>query len=113
MPLYLYRCEAGHETERLVKGRNEDAIWCACGQSAQRQSVYTVGISGFSRAPIDQRQIKIGAYKEASAELEYKHSRQTNVDGSERPTPPLWQTAKREAKRLMNLGVKDSLDVRS
>ena len=54
----------------------------------------------------------MGAYNEASSELEYQHSRQTYVDGSLKPTPPLWQMAKREAKRLQSIGVKDSLDVR-
>ena len=111
MPLYEYSCPACGVFELLAK-RDETEVECACGEQAHRLSVYLVGVSGFARAPVNQREIKIGAFKEASAELEYAHSRQTNLDGSDRPPPPLWRTAKREAKRLEKLGVNDSLDVR-
>ena len=49
---------------------------------------------------------------EASQEVAYQQSRQTNVDGSEGQHPSLWKAAKREAKRLQKLGVKDSADLR-
>ena len=110
MPLYIYRCPAGHETE-LLRSRQTELVACACGEAASRQAVYPVGVSGFARTPVDQRVIKMGAYNEASAELDYQHRRRTNVDGSLRPSPPLWQTAKAEAKRLQKLGVKDSADL--
>ena len=85
---------------------------CACGQPAGRAAVYHVGVVGFARTPLDQRQIKMSAFNEASQEIEYAHSRATNVDGSLKPAPPLWQTAKAEAKRLQKLGVRDSEDLR-
>ena len=111
MPLYDYECPQDGVFEAWGH-RDEDTMLCACGETAVRLSVYRVGVSGFARTPVDQRQVKIGAFQEAGAELEYQHSRQTNVDGSLKPEPPLWQTAKREAKRLQKLGVNDSLDVR-
>ncbi len=39
MPLYDYRCEEGHVTERLTS-RDHEAIYCPCGKPAFRQSVY-------------------------------------------------------------------------
>ena len=76
-------------------------------------SVYAVNFSGYARPDVSQRQIKMGDFHEASAELEYAHSRRTNLDGSEAKAPSLWQAAKQEAKRLRRLGVKDSLDVKA
>ena len=111
MPLYDYRCPACGVFE--MRGRIEDEeVECACGQQAARLSVYEINFGGFARTPVDQREVRIGAYMEASQEVAHQHSRQTNVDGSEKPAPSLWQTARREAKRLQKLGVKDSLDVR-
>ena len=110
MPLYDYSCP-DHGVFEALGHRDEETLPCACGETAVRLSVYRVGVTGFARAPVDQREIKIGAFQEAGAELEYQHSRQTNVDGSLKSEPPLWQMAKREARRLQKLGVKDSLDV--
>ena len=95
-----------------MKARIEDEeVECACGLQAARLSVYHIGVAGFARTPINQREIRMGAYKEASAEIEYQHSRHTNIDGSEKAPPPLWKTAKKEAARLQKLGVKDSSDL--
>ena len=110
MPLYDYNCPACGVFEAFAH-RDEETLECQCGSPAQRLSVYLVGVSGFARTPIEQRQIKMGAYNEASAELEYRHSRRSNLDGSEAPAAPLWQMAKAEAKRLQKLGVKDSADL--
>ena len=111
MPLYDFSCADCGNFEAFAR-RDEAEIECACGQQATRLSVYRIGVSGFARTPLDQRVVKMGAFTEASSELAYSHSRQTNVDGSEAPTPPLWQMAKREAKRLQKLGAKDSEDLR-
>ena len=111
-PFYDYSCPACGIFE--MKGRfDDDEAECACGKRAPRVSVYQVSVSGFARPNRDQREVKIGAFQEAGAELEYKHSRQTKVDGSESAPPPLWQMAKANASRLQKLGVKDSLDVRT
>ena len=88
MPIYDYSCpECGVVERRAAYAEAE--IECACGERATRLSVYKIGVAGFARAPINEREIKIGAFQEAGAELEYQHSRQTNVDGSETPPPPL------------------------
>ena len=111
MPLYDFTCENGHILERIVS-RETEQMDCSCGKPAIRKSVYRVGVSGFARPPLDQREVKMKDFNEASAELEHQHGRQTNVDGSQRPEPPLWQTAKRKARRLQKMGVKDSLDLK-
>ena len=111
MPFYDFTCPKCGVFEAFAR-REEDTSPCSCGEQATRRSVYRIGFTGFARPPVDQREIKIGAFQEAGAELEYQHSRQTNVDGSLKPEPPLWQTAKREAKRLNKLGVTDSLDLK-
>ena len=116
MPLYTYECDGcGEREERFRRAIGVVASWAhvACKDGWMRQvSVYQVAVSGFARAPVGERQVRFGPYNEASQEIAYQHSRRTNVDGSEAPTPPLWQTAKREAASLQKLGVKDSLDVR-
>ena len=110
MPYYDYSCTTCGVFEQ--KGNREtETVECACGEQATRLSVYEIGFSGFAKPNRDQRQIKMGNFNEATAELEYQHSRQTNVDGSLRPEPPLWQMGKAEAKRLQKLGVKDSADL--
>src|SRR3990167_3986488 len=112
MPFYDYNCPACGVFE--CKGRfDEDEVECVgCGGPATRLSVYRIGVAGFARTPVDQREVRLGAFQEAGAELEYQHSRQTNVDGSLKPDPPLWQMAKQKARRLQALGVKDSADMR-
>ena len=111
MPLYEFACFDGHVTERLA-AMEVEMIYCSCGQPAVRQAVYPIGFTGFARPPLAQREIRMGAFNEASGELEYQHSRQTNVDGSATPPSPLWRMAKAKARRLKRLGVKDSLDLR-
>jgi|SRR3990167_5916690 len=111
MPFYDYSCPACGVFERRGLIEDEETE-CACGLQATRLSVYRIATVGIARTPLGQREIRIGAFNEAASELEHQHSRQTNIDGSPTPTPPLWQTAKREAKRLMQLGVGDSEDLR-
>ncbi len=113
MPLFAFHCGEGHITERLCP-REMAVIPCpACGSPATRQAVNQIGVTGFARQPVSERMVRMGAFNEASSELAYQATRETNVDGSERASPPLWQMAKSEAKRLEKLGVKDALDVRT
>ncbi len=113
MPILAFSCSEGHETEKLVRSYDVQEIPCpACSGPASRKSVYRVAVTGFARAPVSQREIKTRDFTEASAELEYAHQRAEQREGREIPPPPLWQTAKREARRLRKLGVKDSLDLR-
>ena len=113
MAILTYVCREGHETEKLVRGQDLQEIPCeTCSGPTVRQSVYRVAVTGFARTPIDQRKIRIGAFTEASAELAYKHERAENDAGRPLPTPPLWQIAKRKARRLQQMGVKDSSDLK-
>jgi len=85
---------------------------CTCGRPAERVAVNSINVAGFTRPPVDQREIRIGEFQEAGAELEYQASRQTDIEGKPLPTPSLWKAAKQQAKHLQSLGVNDSLDVR-
>lgn len=84
----------------------------ACGQPAKRQLTNRFSFSGFTRTPVDQREVRLGEFQEASAEIAYKHERAEDAAGERLPKPPLWRTAKREARRLQRLGVKDSLELK-
>lgn len=113
MPILTFECQCGWAAD-LLKPRDASSVPCpACGSTAQRQSVYRVGVIGFTPTPVTQRQVNLGKFLEASGELAYQHSRQTNIDGSEAPSPSLWTAAKAKAKRLEKLGVKDSSEMRS
>ena len=112
MPILAFRCNKGHLTEKLVRGQDVEHLPCeTCSGPAVRQSVYRVAVTGFARPPIDQREIRMGAFTEASAELAYKHERAENDAGKPLPAPPLWQMAKRKARKLQQMGVKDSADL--
>src|SRR5512146_87194 len=110
MPFYDYHCANGH-TYSGLRSRDVASETCHCGAVAVRESVYSIGVSGFARPPVDQRQVKMGDYQEASAELEYQQTRRTNVDGSLKPEPQLGSMAKKRAQELQSKGVTDSLDV--
>ena len=74
-----------------------------------------INVSGFAATPLDQRTYyqEFKDYKEASAELQYSHSRAEEAAGGSLPTPPLAKMAARRAQKLLKLGVKDSLDLAS
>src|SRR3990167_4774014 len=110
MPLYRYDCRRGHSLELLRQVSAEEIKCPACGEPARRQPVYSFSVSGRARTPVDQRDVRLGEFQEASAELAYEHERAENAAGQRLPTPPLWRKAKREARRLQRLGIKDSAD---
>lgn len=113
MPVLAFRCRDGHLTERLVRGGDLQEIACeSCLEPALRQSVYAITVTGAARVPLDQRQVKIRDFQEASAELAYKHEQAESAAGEPLPKPPLWKIAKREARRLRKLGAKDSSDLK-
>ena len=86
----------------------------ACGLSAARESVYKVNVAGFAETPRNQRTYhqEFKDFREAGAELEYKHKRLEEAAGRELPTPPLASIAKSRARALQAAGVKDSADYR-
>lgn len=111
MPLYDFRCANGHVMERIAS-RDSEEMLCTCGLPAQRQAVNRINSIGFARTPLDQRQYNLKEFQEASAEVEYAESKHTDIEGKPVQGPSLWGAAKRKAKHLQSLGVKDSEDLR-
>ena len=124
MPLYLFRCACGRESEALRKV-GTDSIACACGGEAQRQSVYIVGASiggdadwkplvrdnGRIRTPLAERSVNIRQYREAAEESAYEHRKAENSVGANLPQVPLMEIAKANVARLKKAGITDSLDI--
>jgi len=113
MPLFTFTCGGcGSTSERFVRDREVTSLPCPdCSGLAVKETVYHIAFSGYGRVPIDQRQVKIGAFQEASAEIAYQHDKAEQAAGQPLPSAPLWQMAKARAKRLQKLGVKDSADL--
>ena len=113
MPIYSFTCiDCGHVFDAL-QGREVISFppCLACGSLTLRQQVYRIGFTGFARTPVNEREIRLGAYTEASNELAYQHERAVDATQNQNlASPPLWQMAKAKAKKLMKAGVKDSLD---
>ena len=74
-----------------------------------------INVSGLAATPLDQRTYyrEYKEFQEASAELQYSHSRAEEAAGRPLPTPPLAKMAMQRAKKLTKLGVKDSADLAS
>lgn len=110
MPLYTFSCRNGHTFDALAGRTASSRRPCQqCDGVAEKHSVYQISHSGFTPTPRDEREIRMGAFNEASNELAYQHDRL--VDATQNlslPSPPLWQMAKARAKKLQRLGVKDS-----
>ena len=118
MPIFTFVCPHGHEFDKLTT-RNTTQVpsdgHCGCTATAVKKNIYPVHFSGFTSTPLDQRTYwtEFRDYKEASAELQYSHSRAEEAAGGSLPTPPLAKMAARRAQKLLKLGVKDSLDLAS
>ena len=113
MPLYTWRCREAHRFDALA-GRGSSSSPCPqCGQPATRETVYRIAATGFAQAPPWERDLRqdYRLFNEASAELEYKHSRLENAAGKPLLPPPLYRAAKAKAQKLMRQGAKSSADV--
>lgn len=111
MPLYVYGCTCGRETEAL-RSRGTESIACTCGEQAQRASVYATAIGGRQRPPVSERPVDMRQFREASEQLAHEHARAEESAQQPLPPPPLWREAKRKAKKVMAAGITDSLDYR-
>ena len=119
MPLYDFCCEKGHVTE-MRAGLEVIALACPiCGRDAPRVPFYesqyisgeTVakGVTKASRAGnvIDKHgRTRVSLFQEASQEIDYHHRKAENEVGHELPGPPLYQEAKRRARRITGGQVK-------
>ena len=87
----------------------------SCQSPANRESVYSINFAGFTATPLSERTYyqEYKDFREAGAELEYKHSRMEEAAGKPLPTRPLARIAKAKAKELMAKGVTSSEDYNS
>ena len=105
MPLYIYRCAGGHETE-LLRGREIVSIPCPqCSATAERVSVYQTALLT-ARTPVGERPVSVRQYIEANEEVAYQHEK-----AGTRP-PDVLAEAKRRVAKLRRAGITDSLDYR-
>ena len=107
MPTYHFSCGCGWQDDKRA-GFDDYVIPCpACQSPASRASVYSINVSGFARTPESQRDHRedYRRFKEATAELEYKHEKMK--DATQNPNlrpPPIYQTAKARAVDLASKG---------
>lgn len=113
MPLYIYRCRRGHETE-MRAGYDDSCLPCPrCNRLAERVPVYrdqyisgeTVARNGISREAGRKANIKdkhdrtrVSVFREASEEIDYYHKKAENEAGRELPHPDLYKRALKRAK---------------
>lgn len=114
MPIYTFTCSSCAHSFDALAGRDTPFRPCPqCAEPAERATVYRISHSGFTKTPVNEREIKMGHYLEASAELEYRYERtKDNLQEPDLPAPPLWRMAKAKAEKLMKAGAKDSSDVK-
>lgn len=92
MPNYTYRCVEGHEFDSVVPvGTSERA--CACGLTAQKQSLYAIN----QREPSVRHEGR--DFIEASEQVEYPFAEFEKREGIAVERPKLWSAAKQEADR--------------
>ena len=94
MPMYDFRCTAGHNTERRTD-YNQSAIECpGCGVEARRVPVYHIGVSGFAIPPMRSRPVGISEFAEAQGEMVHTANR-IGV-----PAPDVMAIAKQQAATI-------------
>ena len=115
MPTYTFSCTCGWSDDLRGKFDVRSVPCQKCGADARRESVYSLNFKGFTETPLTERTYFQGFkdFKEASAELEYSHSRQEEAAGRPLAEPPLARIAKAQAKKLEKAGVKSSEDWQS
>jgi hypothetical protein len=110
MGLYDYRCVNGHTTEKRADRNLQHIICPECGEAANRVAVYqdqyifgeTVAKGG-SRATREGNikdkygRTRVSVFQEASAEIDYAHTKAENEVGCELPHPDLYKRALRRA----------------
>ena len=107
MPLYLFICEAGHQTEKRVQSYDVQVVTCGCGLDASRNSVNRINFGGYAstnpKEAIDHNDYR--RFTEASAEVDYVATRYES-EGAKVVMPSPYQEAKKLAPKLAAAGVK-------
>ena len=110
-PLYDFSCRNGHTTEKRTNYSVEFITCPLCGEFAERESVYynqsivtETGSKPSQRAevPRDEKRYnkQYKRFQEASAEIDYQHTKKESELGIQLPSKPLWKEARRKARRI-------------
>lgn len=92
MPLYDFRCSAGHVTELRVE-YGVEVVACACGQSAERERVFR--IAGQMGRP---QGTPIAHFAEAAQEAQHRHDSTDDPTVRAATRPDVWRPALQRAK---------------
>jgi len=68
MPIYTFKCDAGHETDKLQPMDSMDSVTCSeCGRTARRLDVYRIRsiLQGASLIPASEPEYQLEADKQA------------------------------------------------
>lgn len=112
MPLYLYICRACGRSTEALRPIGTESIACACGETSVRRAIYATAIGGRARPPVEQRQVSLRQFTEATEEMAYQQDKAEASAGQRLPARPLFEMAKRRAEKLRSAGITDSLDYR-
>lgn len=109
MPIYHYTCKSGHTTESR-QGYGVTAIPCPiCEAPALRDAIYVeqsivteTGMKSGRKAevPRDEKRHNLSLFREASAELDYKHKKAEEIAQRELPTPSYYKMGVEKARRI-------------
>src|SRR5574341_810603 len=113
MPLYTWLCSCGLRFDALG-ARDASSRPCPeCSRNATREQVYAVNATGFAITPPGAMDLSQDCrrFQEATAELDYRHTRLENAAGKPLPPPPLYRTAKTKAAKWIKQGAKRSADI--
>lgn len=100
MPIYAYRCSAGHKFEER-RSYGDSIVLCGCGLDAERQAVNHVAVIGQAGVPRDERNYRhtFSEYREAVAEVQdgYERVNQARAPSEQIKEPDYFGVAKKRA----------------
>lgn len=100
MPLFEFRCSAGHYTERLQGFSGAEVIACACGEPASRVEVNRIMFN----MPGRQGE-KYAHYHEAASEAQYQHDKTDDPVAKAATRPDIWRPALTRSRNAMQEAV--------
>ena len=93
MPNYDFICKCGEVTEARVGYEARTRPCPACGQTADRATVYPIALG------TKEKKYRVSEFQEASQELEYAHGQQEQREGRKVKWPNPYKAGLREAAR--------------
>ena len=94
-------------TERIRPLSVTEIACPECCVPAQRQAIYPISQGNLTTVPMGQRPLKIGAYQEAAAEIEYDLEKRNSHLEHPEPTPNYYGVAKDKARARIAAGEAD------